>query len=925
MSSDQVTSPLLSQALAYLDEGDPTSADLLIDTYVARHPDDARALHIAGLCRRDLGDADGAWDFLTRATKADPADPAPVVPLALLLADGGDAASALKALDEALIRLPGHMDLLLARSAVQRRTGDADGAIASAQMAVAFHSNTARVHHALGLAHAAARDTVAAREAFAAAVAHDPDFADGWINLGVVAKECGDLGAADDSFQKALALHPDDPVIHNNYGNVLLALRRLEDAIASYRRAIGLKPDYVDAKVNLALAYREAGDAGKSLTELEGVVDAHPDHVAALNSLGNALRHAEQFARAHEVLQKAISLDPNHAEAHNNLGLVLTLQGKWDAAESEFAAAVTLRPDMAVLANNFGTLLLKMFKLEGAVEQLTRAVDLEPGYLDALVNLGVAHFMLGHYDDAVRAYRRVIDKEPAHAFARYSLGVALVEQQELEEGVEQIEQALAIDPDNVMALNTLGVALLDQHRISEALAAMTRAAEADTASAPVYLSNALFTSLYDPDIPNDEIQARHLAFGERFTTNTPDSSRPHANPRDPDRKLKLGYMSPDFRGHSVSYFFEPVLEKHDRSQFEIFLYSNTTRTDAVTDAMAQAADVWVETSGLTDDAVVRRIRDDGIDILVNLGGHTSGNRLVACGQKPAPVQIEYVGYPDTSGVRAMDYRIIDGRSDPEGEADARCVETLLRLPDCFHCYRPTAKAPEPAAAPHVERGYVTYGSFNVLPKLNARVVEAWSDILRQVPTARLYMKCKQLKTPAVQERVLGYFADAGIDPARITLEAFVPSVKDHLSRYHGVDLGLDTFPYNGTTTTCEALWMGVPVLSVEGHRHSGRVGLSLLHAAGLHREFAASDVASYIDKAVAWGHEPVRLAEIRSQLRPMMAASPLRDETGFTRNLEALYRDVWRQWCAGPETFEHRAPAPLRADDSVQSVLTKAV
>lgn len=925
MTSDPITSPLLSQAFAYLQDGDPESAELLIQTLLDRSPDDAVAHHVVGLCRHALKDLVGARRHLERSLEIDAGDVGATIQLAVILADLNEPDSSIALLDQALARAVGNVELLLSRSALMRRFGDAGEAAGTASMAIAFDRSNARAHYAHGLALAQGRQSSEALVSFETAVALESDFTDAWINLGVLQKELGDLEAADQSYKRALALNPDDAIAHNNYGNLALSKGDVSSAVSAYEHAVQLDPGYADAKVNLALSYRELGDAEKCLGALQNIVIDHPEHVSVLNSLGNALRHAERFDEARKVLEKAVSLDPQHAEAHNNLGLALALLGQRDQAEAMFSRAASLRPDMPVIANNYGTLLLKMFHLEQAIKELKRAVSLDPGYQDAWVNLGVAQFMLGNYDEAVTAYKTVIDMDPNNAFARYSLGVALLEQQDLPEAVKEIELALAANPDNVMALNTLGVALLDQHRVEEARDAMSRAAAVDTMSAPVYASNFLFTSLYLPDIDNTEIFSIHKEFGARFTSHEPDQNKPHANTRDAKRKLRLAYMSPDFRGHSVAYFMEPLLEKHDRSAFDIILYSNTTRADVVTAAMEAAADVWVETAGLTDVALVERIRADKVDVLVNLGGHTSGNRLVVCGQKPAPIQIEYLGYPDTSGVPAMDYRITDECADPIGEADERCVETLIRLPDCFHCYRPTTKAPAPAPAPHIERGFVTFGSFNVLPKLNQTVVEAWADILCQVPHSRLYLKCKQLKTESVRARVLQYFTDAGVEADRISMDAFVPSVQDHLNKYAGIDIGLDTFPYNGTTTTCEALWMGVPVLTVIGNRHTGRVGLSLLHAVGLDDEFAVSDVESYVTKAVELGRNPKRLAEVRGVLRDKMASSPLRNEIMFTRNLEKSYRDLWRKWCDGPVTYEHQKPALLKTDDSVQGVLARVV
>jgi predicted O-linked N-acetylglucosamine transferase (SPINDLY family) len=503
--------------------------------------------------------------------------------------------------------------------------------------------------------------------------------------------------------------------------------------------------------------------------------------------------------------------------------------------------------------------------------------------------------------------------------------VTLLEDQRLAEAEEEIRKAIAVDPHNAMAHNTLGVLMLDQHFITAARAAMKRAADVNTISAPTFFSNYCFASLYEPDLDNGEILAIHQEYGRRFAAAAPETTRPHAQVRDPERKLTLAYLSPDFRAHSVAYFFEALMEKHDRQRFKIVLYSNTSRKDTVTEGLKRVADVWVEALGLTDEALVARLREDQVDVLVDLGGHTSGNRMPVCARGVAPVQIEYLGYPDTSGVPALGYRISDGRADPEGVAERFCTEEIVRLPQCFHCYRPHGRAPEPAPAPHLAKGYVTFASFNVLPKVNDRLIAAWCEILKAVPRSRFYLKCKQLRDPSVRRRILDDFERFSVDPERISMESFVPSVQEHLAQYALVDLALDTFPYNGTTTTCEALWMGVPVLTYAGQRHSARVGLSLMTAMGLAEQFVATSVDDYIARAVAWGRDPSMLADLRLQLRPRMAASPLRDEVGFTRTLEAVYRDLWRRWCAGPTTHEFQAPPELRPEDSIQGVLVKTL
>jgi predicted O-linked N-acetylglucosamine transferase (SPINDLY family) len=272
----------------------------------------------------------------------------------------------------------------------------------------------------------------------------------------------------------------------------------------------------------------------------------------------------------------------------------------------------------------------------------------------------------------------------------------------------------------------------------------------------------------------------------------------------------------------------------------------------------------------------------------------------------------------------MDYRITDESADPPG-AEQWCTETLVRLPDCFHCYRPAGLTPTIAPAPHIAKGFVTFGSFNVLPKVTDRAIAAWAAILRAVPGSRFLIKCKQLRDERVQARIRDDFARAGVDPGRVDMAAFVASVKEHLDYYAKVDLALDTFPYNGTTTTCESIMMGVPVLTLAGDNHRGRVGVSLLAAIGLADAFVARDVDDYIARAVSFGRAPARLADIRPQLRPMMKRSALTDEVGFTRTLERTYRELWQSWCAGPETSMLAPPPALRPEDSIQGVLVKTL
>ncbi len=923
-SQGRVLSPLLQQGLNFLKAGDAAGAEVLLDTYVARNPEDADGHNLAGLAKHALGRLQDAILHLQRACALNPREPLFAVNLSAMLADAQRADEALRAIDETLIRVPGQIDLLLQRVRLLHRLSRFAEATSIARMAVAFHRGMDRAHHALGLALIKEGKYADAAQAFSEAVAREPAAVDSWLNRGVALKETGNLDEAEASYRQALKLSPQDAIVYNNLANVVGALGRHDEAVRLYKDALVLDPGYADAKANLGPALREAGRLDEALTMLAAAVAQHPGHATLLNAYGNTLRQAERFDEAIEILAQAVALLPVYAEAHNNLGLAYALSGDLQTAAKHLQRAAELKPDAPIISNNLGALLLRMFRFQEAVAALSNAVAHDPEYDEALINLGVAHYMRGEGALATEVYRRVLARHPDNGFARYSLGVALLEDQQLSAAEAEIRRALELDPANAMALNTLGVLLLEQHLVTDARKAMRDAADVNTRSAPIFYSNYAFASLYEPDLSNEDIFAIHKEFARRFSTDEPALDRPHTNTRDPDRRLRVAYLSPDFRAHSVSYFFEALLEKHDRNKFEICLYSDTSRADVITEGMRKGADLWVESAGFTNDAFAQRLRDDGIDLLVNLGGHTSGNRLPVCALKPAPVQIEYLGYPETSGVPAMDYRITDGRADPPG-SERWCTEEIVRLAHCFHLYRPSGKATPPAPAPHLEKGYVTFASFNVLPKVTEPAIAAWAAILKAVPDSRFYIKCKQMRDERVRARVLADFARHGIDAGRIEMTAFVPSVQEHLGKYGGVDLALDTFPYNGTTTTCEALYMGVPVLTFAGDNHRGRVGLSLLTAVGIADELVASSAEDYIARAIAFGRNPRRLAEIRSTLRPAMERSALRDEVGFTRTLEETYRALWRRWCEGPATHMLKSPPELRPEDSIQGVLVKTL
>jgi predicted O-linked N-acetylglucosamine transferase (SPINDLY family) len=395
----------------------------------------------------------------------------------------------------------------------------------------------------------------------------------------------------------------------------------------------------------------------------------------------------------------------------------------------------------------------------------------------------------------------------------------------------------------------------------------------------------------DPEVVFREHQAWNVQHALHLA-----STHAFANTIDTDRRLRIGYVSPDFRRHSVAYFFEPLLAHHDTTRFETICYSDVSHPDAVTQRLEALACRWQPVHNLNHEQLAEKIRADGIDILIDLAGHTSNNRLLVFARKPAPVQVTYLGYPNTTGLTAIDYRLTDNLADPPGTTDQWHTETLVRLPHGFLCYQPSDNTPPVMPLPSASSGKITFGSFNAQRKVTDKVIALWARILNAVPGSRLMLHNKALSDTRNCELLASQFAEQGIAREKLEMLGWLPSAADHLALYRQIDIALDTFPYNGTTTTCEALWMGLPVITLAGHTHPGRVGASLLTQIGL-TDFIATNHDDYAAMAVQWAGETENLARLRSNLREQMSASPLCDAASFAQQLESAYRSMWQQWC----------------------------
>lgn len=591
-------------------------------------------------------------------------------------------------------------------------------------------------------------------------------------------------------------------------------------------------------------------------------------------------------------------VDPQTKRAAFQAGLADLQRGDAAGAARRFKPLLAADPDNADLLHVLGVALHKAGDSDAGVALMARAIARNPGQPDFLINLANIHRERGEREAAEPLLRRAVALAPQYGRAWQDLASLLHQLEQLSEALDCRRKAVALDPTSVPLLVRLAVGLIDARQVAEGLSLCCQAVARDPRSFAAHSTLAL-SSHY---LPGDKaaLFALHQAAGEAFDAKLP-AVAPYANGRDTGRRLRIGYVSADFRQHSVAYFLTPVLAAHDAAEVELFAYSNVAKPDAVTARLRALISNWRDVRGMTDAALADQVRVDGIDILVDLAGHTAGNRLGVFARKPAPLQVNWLGYPDTTGLAAMDARLTDAIADPPhdgpGGADRFAVETLVRLPQGFLCYGASDEAPPVAPLPAGAAGPITFGSFNNLPKLSDETLDLWAQVLLAVPDSRLLLKARGLDDPAIRQGVIARFALAGVDQSRLRFAGRVRDYRGHMALYGEIDIGLDSLPYNGTTTTCEALWMGVPTVTLAGDRHCARVGASLLTRVGL-EECIAGTAEDYVATAARLAVDRGRLAELRGGMRARLQGSPLMDAKGFTASLEEAYRGLWRGWCA---------------------------
>lgn len=600
------------------------------------------------------------------------------------------------------------------------------------------------------------------------------------------------------------------------------------------------------------------------------------------------------FAEARTLLEQVCKVDRVDPEARFMLGVINGKLGRVDEAMECLRAAISLRPDHALAHYNLGAMFRSLGRLEDAERSFSEAVRLNPNQIDSYEQLKEVLLDMGRGEDAARCCLEMLKLYPVNAETISTKGSMLHILSRLEDAAECYRKALQLKPDSALLHDSLASVLCEQGKYASAIENYRLALNLAPTNYRLH-SNLLLTLQYSPDIDSAELFEEHLRAAKAYSV-TRSGGAVHTCEPESEKRIRIGYVSSDFRLHSVAFFLEPLLINHDGNRVEIFCYSGVSRPDAMTERFQGWAYHWRNIAGMSDEQVAAMVNADAIDILVDLAGYTSGCRLGLFARKPAPIQVSWLGYPDTTGLDAMDYRITDALADPEGR-DEFYVESLVRLPGCFLCYKPVVAAPEVAKLPALENGYVTFGSFNMLSKINERVVVLWADVLRTVPRSRLLIKSAPLTDSATTERYYDFFESQGIGRDRVELIGHTATQVEHLNLYKRLDIALDTFPYNGTTTTCEALWMGVPVVTLTGERHSGRVGVSLLNAVDM-PDWIAETSEQYVSIAAKMAADLPRLAKLRAGLREHMAVSRLCDGKSFAVKIEAAYREMWRKYCA---------------------------
>lgn len=665
--------------------------------------------------------------------------------------------------------------------------------------------------------------------------------------------ESGQLEQAAAAYRRSIEIEAQRSEAHNNLGNTLLGMGQVREAIESFDRAIGLQPNNPQALYNRGIALQGIGQFEAAVDSYRRALSLGPDFFQAWNNLGTSLQRLGRFAEALACMERALALTPNSPAAHNNFGIALQSMNRFAEACEYFQRAMAIDPNSAEAYNNLGNALRKLGRPEEALASYRKALSLRSDSPDIYSNLGNILKEFGRLDHALACYERALELVPQSADVHNNLANTFKEAGQLDEAIACYRKAISVRPDLVVAHSGLA-----------------------------------YTMHFHPGFDAASILEEHKAWNFAHARPFATERRPFEIDRSPDRPLRIGYVSPDFRDHVVGRFLLPLLENHDRSRFEVFCYADVTKSDSTTHRLQKCATNWQVTFGDSDAQLAQRIRNDHIDILVDLTMHMAGNRLLAFARRPAPVQVTYLAYCSTTGLETMDWRLTDPFLDPPG-TDQWYAERSYRLPRTYWCYQAPPEAPDIAPLPAESAGHITFGTLNNFCKVSRPTMETWAKILLALPTSRLILHAHE---GVHRQRTKDFFASLGVSPDWVEFVGFEP-MEQYLRQYHRIDIALDSFPYAGGTTTFDALWMGTPVVTQNGTTAVGRGGVSILSNLGL-PELIAADQEQYMQIALHLARDTDALKALRQSLRQRMRQSPLMDAGQFARDMETAYRQMWQ-------------------------------
>jgi protein O-GlcNAc transferase len=658
------------------------------------------------------------------------------------------------------------------------------------------------------------------------------------------------------------------------------------------------EPTNTEALILLSVVYYHLKNYDLAISFGRKALHYSPANAYAYYNLGDAFREKKEYAEAISCYRKALELNPTLGDAYYNIATIFQDTNQIREAISCYRKALEFNPNDTAATYNLGIIFQDAKQFEEAIHCFQKALDLNPNLVGGYNHLALIFHCTNRINEAISYYQKALELNPSDIVAYYGLAEVLKEKGQYQDAIDIYRKSLQLIPDNAGVYHNMGNIHILQGKLDEAEENYMRALRLKPDEFKPYESLLLMMN-YHSQYDAQAIFLKHLEFAKQFAEPLISGIRSHTNDPSPDRRLRIGYVSPDFRRHPVAYFIEPVLASHNKRFFEVYCYSNSLVHDEISERMQKYAAQWRNIAGINDEEVAEQIRKDKIDILVELAGYTANNRMLMFARKPAPVQASWIGYLATTGLSAIDYKIVDDYTNPPGKTKQFYTEKLMRLPRSFLCYQPDRESPEVGPLPALLTGHITFGSFNNFAKVTPEVLTLWSKILNSVPGSRLILKGLCFYDRTTHEYAMKMFAQRGIAVERVILAYADPPPK-HLEAYNQVDIGLDTFPFNGATTTCEAMWMGVPVITLQGAAYHSRVGVSLLSNIGL-PELVAETPEEYISIAVNLAMDLQRLQSLRRNMREMMKHSPLCDAKKFTANLEKSYRRMWKTWCKNYE------------------------